>query len=105
MDIVHNLLSLYNSATHLSHLLTDAHDEMTSSVYAKAVETVDFLRQNLPQELCKPGVAIVCGSGLGGLAATVDEGYVDFAYKDVPNMPLSKGRSFFAAGGGVGNDV
>ncbi|GAB7360171.1 hypothetical protein MBLNU230_g7933t1 [Neophaeotheca triangularis] len=77
---------------------------MTSSVYEKAVETVEFLRHKLPQDLSRPRVAIVCGSGLGGLTTTVNEGFVDFAYKDVPNMPLSRvagheGRMMFGTMG------
>ncbi|KAK5716260.1 Purine nucleoside phosphorylase [Elasticomyces elasticus] len=63
---------------------------MSTSTFEKAIETVEFLRLKLPKQLANPRVAIVCGSGLGGLAETVD-GKVreEWAYRDVPNFPVS----------------
>ncbi|EME42963.1 hypothetical protein DOTSEDRAFT_153189 [Dothistroma septosporum NZE10] len=89
MEVLHHFASLYHSFTHLKHTFGDAHDEMQSSVFERAIETVEFLRLKLPENLAKPRVAIVCGSGLGGLAQTVNEGTEEWAYKDVPNFPLS----------------
>ncbi|KAK3075235.1 Purine nucleoside phosphorylase [Teratosphaeriaceae sp. CCFEE 6253] len=90
MDILHHVASLYHSITHIHHTLGDAHDEMTTSTFERAVETVEFLRLKLPEALAKPRVAIVCGSGLGGLAATVDGALKEeWAYADVPNFPVS----------------
>lgn len=114
MEVLHHIASLYHSFSHLKHTFGDAHDEMQSSVFARvcttilpqapgstqpsavsdtsqAIETVEFLRLKLPEHLAKPRVAIVCGSGLGGLAQTVNEETEEWAYKDVPNFPLSTG--------------
>ncbi|KAK0250261.1 Purine nucleoside phosphorylase [Friedmanniomyces endolithicus] len=102
MEMLHNLASLYHSLTHIHHTLGDAHDEMTTSTFHRAIETVEHLRLKLPAQLAKPRVAIVCGSGLGGLAETVD-GKVreEWAYRDVPGFPVStvpghEGRLIFS---------
>lgn len=92
MDILHHVASLYHSITHLTHTLGEAHDDMATSSFQRAQETVEYLRLKLPEQLARPRVAIVCGSGLGGLAETV-KGSVreEWQYKDVPNFPLSTG--------------
>lgn len=99
METLHHIASIYHSISHLKHTFGTAHDEMaaTSTSFQRATETVEFLRAKLPAELARPRVAIVCGSGLGGLAKTVNEGSTQvWEYKDVPNFPLSTGESFFA---------
>lgn len=54
----------------------------------RATETADFLRKSLPSTLQTPRVAIVCGTGLGGLADTVEpEPRVELDYGDVPGFP------------------
>ena len=56
-------------------------------------ETADFLRAKVPEALRKPRVAIICGSGLGGLANTVpEEGKVEFDYASVPHFTPSAGK-------------
>lgn len=93
LSILHHAASLYHSFSHLRHSFADAHDEMVSSVFNRAIETVEHIRLKLPEDLARPRVAIVCGSGLGGLAETVNqEEKVEFEYKDVPNFPLSTGE-------------
>lgn len=94
METIHHLAGLYHSFSHLHHTWGDAHEEMTlTSSFERATETADFLRAKLPQHLQRPRVAIVCGSGLGGLADTVNaEGREMWEYKDVPNFPLSTGE-------------
>ncbi|KAK4570056.1 Purine nucleoside phosphorylase [Recurvomyces mirabilis] len=64
---------------------------MTTSQFHLATETVEFLRLKLPAQLSRPRVAIVCGSGLGGLADTINGSgeREEWAYKDVPNFPIS----------------
>ena len=98
LQILHHASSLYHSITHLRHTYQDAHYEMTtSSVFNRAVETVESLRLKLPEELSRPRVAIVCGSGLGGLKECVnkdekfEEGKTEWEYKDVVNFPMSTG--------------
>jgi purine-nucleoside phosphorylase len=98
LSMLHHIASLYHSATHLHHSWQDAHWEMNTSVFNRAVETVEHLRLKLPDHLSKPRFAIVCGSGLGGLQDIVNkddvdakEGKTTWEYKDVPNFPLSTG--------------
>jgi hypothetical protein len=62
-------------------------------LYQRASDTTLHLRASLPQALHNPKVAIVCGSGLGGLADTINaEPRIEKAYADVPNFPVSTGR-------------
>ncbi|KAK5112698.1 hypothetical protein LTR85_011209 [Meristemomyces frigidus] len=90
MDILHHVASLYHSFSHITHTLGEAHDDMATSSFQRAQETVEYLRLKLPEQLAKPHVAIVCGSGLGGLAETVKGSLrEEWQYKDVPNFPLS----------------
>lgn len=96
LSILHHAASLYHSFTHLHHGFADAHWEMNASVFNRAAETVEHLRLKLPEHLSNPRVAIVCGSGLGGLAEIVNkaddaEGKTVWDYKDVPNFPISTG--------------
>lgn len=93
MDILAHASNLYHSVNHLKHTLFEASDEMSSTAYSKAGETVEFLRLKLPAALAKPRVAIVCGSGLGGLVSTLnDDVREEWAYKDVPNFAQSTGE-------------
>jgi purine-nucleoside phosphorylase len=47
----------------------------------------------LPDALKNPKVAIVCGSGLGGLADTIEaEPKVELSYGVIPNFPQSTGE-------------
>lgn len=93
MELLHHAANLYYSINNLSASLFEAHDEMADTAFSKANETVEFLRLKLPPALAKPRVAIVCGSGLGGLVATLNDGErEEWAYKDVPNFPQSTGE-------------
>ncbi|KAL2837327.1 nucleoside phosphorylase domain-containing protein [Aspergillus pseudodeflectus] len=54
----------------------------------KTNEAFAFLKKSLPAQLRAPRVAIVCGSGLGGLANTIDsELRVEIDYADIPHFP------------------
>ncbi|XP_077598233.1 purine nucleoside phosphorylase-like isoform X2 [Stigmatopora nigra] len=59
-----------------------------SDTYEDCKATADWL---LAQSAVRPSVGIVCGSGLGGLAAALKD-QVAFDYKDVPNFPQSTGE-------------
>jgi purine-nucleoside phosphorylase len=61
--------------------------------YELATETVNFVRSQLPESLQHPKVAIVCGSGLGGLAETIEaEPKKELSYEVIPNFPTSTGK-------------
>ncbi|OOF91063.1 hypothetical protein ASPCADRAFT_211305 [Aspergillus carbonarius ITEM 5010] len=58
--------------------------------FQQASETFSFLRDRLPESLKSPQVAIVCGSGLGGLANTIHRlPRVEFDYASIPHFPRS----------------
>ncbi|ORY00310.1 nucleoside phosphorylase domain-containing protein [Clohesyomyces aquaticus] len=62
----------------------------SSSTFQRATETALHVRAALPDVLQNPKVAIVCGSGLGGLAQTIEpEPKVELAYETIPNFPRS----------------
>lgn len=66
--------------------------EKTQSLYGRATFTAKTIRNALPLALQTPKVAIVCGSGLGGLAETVDPlSKVEISYDNVPGFPASTG--------------
>jgi purine nucleoside phosphorylase len=66
----------------------------SSAVFSRAQEAVNFLRERLDPSLQKPKVAIVCGSGLGGLADAVHEQpRVEIEYSSIPYFPQSTGMS------------
>jgi purine-nucleoside phosphorylase len=63
------------------------------NAYARALETAAYVRSKLPEALQKPKVAIVCGSGLGGIVDTIEsEPKVELAYSTIPNFPQSTGE-------------
>ena len=97
LSLFHHAASLYHSVSHVRHTYSEAHDEMTSSVFEAATETVEHLRLKLPEHLASPRVGIVCGSGLGGLAETVNQDgeKLVWDYKDVPNFPISTGEWYY----------
>lgn len=75
----------------VSDRATDSSD--TSSVYSRAQDAVSFLQSKLPRELQNPRVAIVCGSGLGGIADLVSsDKRKEIDYVDIPNFPKTTGK-------------
>ncbi|KAG9623913.1 purine nucleoside phosphorylase-like protein, partial [Aureobasidium melanogenum] len=65
----------------------------SSEAYQRASASADFIRSKLPSHLQKPRVAIVCGSGLGGIADTVTaDTKLEIDYHDIPNFPKTTGE-------------
>lgn len=65
-----------------------------SEAYQRASGSASFIRSKLPFHLQKPRVAIVCGSGLGGIADTVtSDTKFEIDYHDIPNFPKTTGKS------------
>lgn len=91
-EILTNSLPLPPYSDHPKPSMTDL--APSPSVFQRATETALYLRTNLTEELRNPRVAIVCGSGLGGLAETIHpEPRIETAYANIPNFPQSTGRS------------
>lgn len=64
------------------------------SLFERANQAASFLKGRLPEGLRTPRVAIVCGSGLGGLADTVHaEPRAEFDYSSIPYFPRPTGQS------------
>jgi len=64
------------------------------TLFARATETAQSLQSELPEELRTPKVAIVCGSGLGGLQHTINPGVkFEKPYAEIPNWAKSTGTS------------
>ncbi|OAX79261.1 purine nucleoside phosphorylase I, inosine and guanosine-specific [Emergomyces africanus] len=60
------------------------------STFEQAQESCTYLRERLPVKIQKPRFAIICGSGLGGLAASVNPSpKVEFEYGSIPHFPIS----------------
>jgi len=58
------------------------------SVLSRATSTSRHLQNLLPDPLQRPRVAIVCGSGLGGLADTIeDDPRIEAPYSSIPDFP------------------
>lgn len=56
--------------------------------YEECKDTADWLLSRIQQ---RPTVAIICGSGLGGLADLLEKKSV-FPYHDIPSFPKSTGQ-------------
>lgn len=52
-------------------------------------QSVNYLKSVLPSQLQNVKVGIICGSGLGGLAATLEHPIKEIEYKEIPNFALS----------------
>lgn len=71
-------------------------DGVTLNMYE---ESAHFLRARLPNSLQNPKIAIICGSGLGGLAGTVHgEERVELDYASIPHFPRSTGKKITLVG-------
>ena len=65
---------------------------MKDVVHQQAVEACQYLHDQVPVELQKPAIGIICGSGLGGLANVVlPQPRQTICYKDIPHFPASTG--------------
>lgn len=62
------------------------------TLYVRAGEAAKILQDKLPEELRKPKVAVVCGSGLGGLQHTINAGAkFEISYAEIPGFAKSTG--------------
>lgn len=73
--------------------MADETDDSNARATAAARSIIDSMPESTKQAI--PKIAIVCGSGLGGLQHTVDEAensYPEIAYKDIPDFPRPTGE-------------
>ncbi|KAF0450138.1 inosine guanosine and [Gigaspora margarita] len=63
----------------------DHADDVSIEAFTTAT---NYFRARLPLELATPKIAIICGSGLGQLADTI-ENKVEFAYEEIPGFVSS----------------
>ena len=85
-----NLLSLLITPT-LNMPPAQESNDLLDTVYTTSL---NYLRLKLPAGLSHPKVAIICGSGLGGLVDIIDEAdckKVEFKYEDIPGFVSSTG--------------
>ncbi|KAI4235131.1 MAG: hypothetical protein L6R40_006530 [Gallowayella cf. fulva] len=62
----------------------------SASVFQNAHNAVHFIFEQLPADLQRPGLGIICGSGLGGLADTIlSQPRHEIPYSTIPHFPLS----------------
>lgn len=63
--------------------------------FARATEAADYLRAALQPELQAPRIAVVCGSGLGGLQNTIQASpRLEIPYSQIPHFPRSTGMLY-----------
>jgi len=68
------------------------YDGLPKGQHERATATADTIRAYLPESLKSPKIAIICGSGLGGLANTIDpEPRVELPYSQIDGFPVSTG--------------
>jgi purine-nucleoside phosphorylase len=65
-----------------------------TTVFELTQKAASHIQLCAPDELKKPEVGIICGSGLGGLVATLETS-PQFAipYSDIPGFPQSTGQN------------
>jgi hypothetical protein len=73
------------------------HHHHQQQIYQQLERTLAHVRQYLPADW-KPTVAIICGSGLGGLVETLrpptdtHQSAISIDYADIPHFPQSTGN-------------
>ncbi len=71
----------------------DQYFEMEDVVSQQAAEACHYLHSQIPIELQRPAVGIICGSGLHGLAdVVISQPRHALHYRDIPHFPLSTGN-------------
>lgn len=66
---------------------------MDTLISKNAAEAYDYLQGQIPAELQSPTIAIICGSGLGGLSKAVQpHPKYEVDYENIPHFPEGKGK-------------
>lgn len=73
-----------------------ASNDPTMEMYRQSVKHINNV---VPPHLQYPNVAIICGSGLGGLADTIkSEPRIELPYGSIPHFPRSTGKRAVQSG-------
>jgi purine-nucleoside phosphorylase len=61
--------------------------------YERAQSALKAILSKLPEEHQKPRVAIICGTGLGGIAEVLEpKTLIEIPYEDIPHFRVSTGE-------------
>lgn len=64
-------------------------------VYAKAQDAALFIKSKFPQGFSTPKAAIICGTGLGGIANILETSpKIEIPYEEIPGFMVSTGKNF-----------
>lgn len=64
---------------------------MSEALYASAAK---YLKEQIPEHYHAVRLAVICGSGLGGLVNTIEQSTkIEFAYADIPGFVASTGKT------------
>jgi purine-nucleoside phosphorylase len=67
---------------------------LESGEYGKIQQSAAYLKASVPNELSLPSVAIICGSGLGGLVGSIHQDVIhEIPFQDIPGFPVPTGKS------------
>jgi len=66
---------------------------LSSEILPRAKEAAQFIQSKVPAAFSNPRIAIVCGSGLGGIADLINEHErTVINYSDIPHFPQITGQ-------------
>lgn len=66
---------------------------MDGDVEQQTAEALQYLLERVPQNLRRPVIGIICGSGLNGLSNIVlPQAQFGIPYSSIPHFPISTGR-------------
>ena len=57
-------------------------------------KALDYLHSRLPSDLRRPAIGVICGSGLSGIANTM-QNKEEIPYTEIPDFPHSTGATKF----------
>lgn len=64
-----------------------------SDIYEKACESAKYIKSLYPDGFFTPKIAIICGTGLGGIANILDKpSKVEIPYENIPGFMVSTGK-------------
>ena len=65
---------------------------MDGSSSRNPTKALEYLQQRLTSDLRRPAIGVICGSGLSGIASTMQH-KVEVPYTEIPDFPQSTGAT------------